>query len=74
MGNIIKLINIGSICRDFRIHLGYQQYHVASAIGCSKELVSAFECGRDNNAVIFSWYIENGLESYMFERGLSFNG
>ena len=53
---------LGAACKEFReFDLELTQAQVAEQIGCSKENVSAFECGRNNNARILLWYIEQGF-------------
>ena len=56
-----KLYHIGQQCKTIREKLGLRQSDVAAEIGCSKENISAFECGRNNNAIIFAWYIAHGF-------------
>lgn len=56
-----KLHYIGQQCRTLRKKLGLKQSDVAVEIGCSKENISAFECGRNNNALILAWYIAHGF-------------
>lgn len=55
-------IEIGQRCKEFRESLGVLQSDVAAETGYSKENVSAFETGRNNNARILLWYIEKGME------------
>lgn len=55
------LQSIGKRCKEFREKLGYYQSHVAEQTGYSKENVSAFETGRNDNVRIFMWYVEMGL-------------
>lgn len=58
-----EMKRIGSRCRDYRLNvLGLKQSDVADEIGYSKESVSAFENGRNNNAVILMYYINHGLD------------
>lgn len=52
---------IGQRCKKFRERLGYYQSDVANQTGYSKENVSAFENGRNDNVRIFLWYVEMGL-------------
>ena len=52
---------VGAACRACRIRLNMTQKAVAEKIGVSKELISAFENGRTNNAVILLWYLEHGV-------------
>lgn len=56
-----KLHYIGQHCKALREKLGLKQSDVAAEIGCSKENISAFECGRNNNAIILAWYIAHGF-------------
>lgn len=58
---MISLKVLGDVCRQHRLSRGYYQCEVAAAVGCSKENVSAFENGRNNNAKILLWYIQHGL-------------
>ena len=52
---------LGAICRAYRESLGLLQSDVAKDVNYSKENVSAFENGRNNNARILQWYLEHGL-------------
>ncbi len=65
----MDLRTLGRICQKYRERLGYFQHDVAEEISCSKENVSAFECGRNNNALILYWYIKNGLTIHEFNGG-----
>lgn len=58
---MITLEQIGAFCRVIREKMGLLQKDVAQEIGCSKENISAFETGRNNNALILFWYVEHGL-------------
>lgn len=58
---MFELKNIGLKCKLFRIEQGYTQEQVAVELGYTKENVSAFECGRNNNCRILMWYINRGL-------------
>ena len=53
---------IGAACRTLRESLKLKQSDVGQMIGCSKENISAFENGRNNNATILAWYITHGLD------------
>ena len=61
--NMIKK-PLGQVCKEYRESMGYLQSDVAIATGYSKETVSAFECGRTNNAKIFAWYVVHGFGEY----------
>lgn len=58
----MNLKKIGAYCKTFREELGLYQFHVAIDTGYSKESVSSFENGRNNNATILLWYIRKGLD------------
>lgn len=63
-GIVTKIANtkeIGQRCKKFRERLGYYQSDVANQTGYSKENISAFENGRNDNVRIFLWYVEMGL-------------
>lgn len=57
-----KLKILGDECKRFRIREGYTQSDVAKATGFSRERISAFECGRSRNLIIFSWYVGKGFK------------
>lgn len=58
---MFDLKEIGLRCKLFRIEHGYTQEQIAREIGYSKENVSAFECGRNNNCRILMWYVARGM-------------
>lgn len=58
---MIDLKIVGRNCRDFRIAHGYHQFDVAAETGYSKENISSFEHGRNDNYRIMLWYIIHGL-------------
>lgn len=56
--------HIGRCCRDYRVHhLSATQEDVAKECGYSRENVSRFENGKNDNNVIFLWYVKHGLLS-----------
>lgn len=59
---MVNLIKLGQICKKHREQMGLYQYNVADDIGYSKENISSFECGRNDSAIIFLWYLVNGLD------------
>ena len=60
--NVLK--TCGKLCGDFRRDkLGKRQKDVASDLGYSVENIAAFEQGRNDNNLIFLWYVKNGLLS-----------
>lgn len=52
---------LGKICQKFRRRQGISQLNVAIETGYSVENISAFECGRNNNVLIFLWYVYHGM-------------
>lgn len=58
---LYNMKRVGAACREYRKNLGLTQKAVAVEIGVSKELISAFENGRANNAYILLWYLEKGI-------------
>lgn len=57
---------IGAMCGEFRrMILDVPQQRVANDTDTSREAVSMFERGRRPNAVIFMWYIKNGLFTWI---------
>ena len=57
----MSLVEVGRTCKEYRESINLYQYDVAKDVGCSKENVSAFERGKNNNASILLWYIAKGL-------------
>lgn len=58
-----KLLKVvGMRCKEYRETCALYQSDVAEETGYSKENVSSFETGRNNNAVILLWYIDHGLD------------
>lgn len=57
-----KLRELGKRCKEFRINAGYQQTDVAKDLEYSVENISAFETGRNDNAIILLWYITHGID------------
>lgn len=53
---------LGALCKAYRERLCLKQSDVAADVGYSKETVSAFETGRNNNALIFCWYVRHGFK------------
>lgn len=55
----------GKLCGEFRRDvLKMTQLQVADSIGYSKENISSFELGRNDNNIIFMWYVKHGLLEY----------
>ena len=58
---LISLKDLGLRCKQFRVSRGYRQHNVAEDSGYTIENIFAFECGRNNNAIILLWYIAHGM-------------
>ena len=56
-----NLKELGSACQRLRELLGSSQIDIANETGYSKETISAFETGRNNNARVLLWYIQHGF-------------
>ena len=53
---------IGAMCAEYRRYILHKpQRMVAKDVGVSRELVSAFETGRQPNSRIFLYYIKMGI-------------
>lgn len=65
--------NLGLACQNFRRLKRIEQKQVAEETGYSLESVSAFECGRSNNAAILLWYFYNGLSIEYIRMNGGFN-
>lgn len=66
MNHILIRKKIGEYCRNFRNNeLKLTQFDVSKQIGYSKENISSFENGRNDNVVIFLWYVNKGLFDYI---------
>lgn len=57
-----RLKEIGKKCKEYRIKAGYKQTDIARDLGFSMENISAFETGRNDNALILLWYIAHGMD------------
>lgn len=53
---------IGQRCADFRRKINYTQQQVADELGYSVYNISAFENGRNDNGIIFAWYLDHGMD------------
>ena len=60
--NGVDLTILGKECKKFRKANGWKQADIARDLNISRELVSGFECGRSNNLLIFSWYLDRGFD------------
>ena len=59
--------DLGRLCKQYRERLCKTQSDVAADVGYSKETVSAFETGRNNNAIIFCWYVRHGFKLEVYD-------
>lgn len=57
-----KLKEIGQKCKEFRVKIGFTQRDIARDLCYTSENISAFENGRNDNAIILLWYIKNGMD------------
>lgn len=60
----------GKLCGKYRREiLKMTQLEVGESIGYSKENIASFEQGRNDNNIIFMWYVQHGiLEQYSIEQ------
>ena len=54
---------IGQECQNHRRRINIRQEQVGDEIGYSKQTISQFENGHNNNLYIFAWYLMNGLNT-----------
>lgn len=59
---MFSLIDMGKECKRLRRSKHITQMQLSKIIGYGDKTISAFECGRCNNIIILSWYIQNGLD------------
>lgn len=57
----VQTRRVGAICKKFRENMGCLQSDVAIETCYSKENVSSFETGRNDNYRILLWYLSHGL-------------
>lgn len=59
---MVDMSFIGARCRRYRRNvLKVELQDVASTLGYSRENISAFESGRNDNSLILLWYLSQGL-------------
>lgn len=57
-----NLCTVGAKCREYRRRvLKVSLFYVSRTLGYSRENVSAFENGRNDNCLILLWYLSQGL-------------
>lgn len=61
MKQLAKLIEIGRQCREWRLYAGLTQREMAKYSGYSHQMISAFEKGTMNNAVLLQSYYDRGF-------------
>ena len=66
---LVNLKTLGKVCQDFRRNREISQLKVAYDTNYSIENISAFECGRNDNARILLWYFAHGLTMDELKRG-----
>lgn len=67
--NFVKdLKNLGRACQKYRKSKGMTQWKFGLDIGYTDRSISAFECGRSNNALILCEYVKLGfdLRGYLY--------
>ena len=53
-----KLKQIGAACRMIRVKHGATMQEIADKTGTTRQNVWAFELGRNNNAILYNYYME----------------
>ena len=66
---LLDLKTIGRRCQNFRKRKGISQVKAAFETNYSVENISAFECGRNDNARILLWYFAHGLTIDELQQG-----
>ena len=60
--NVFSIAYVGNRCRQYRKKvLRTELKEVAKELGYSKENISAFENGRNDNCLIMLWYLSRGM-------------
>ena len=65
---------IANACGEWRRQNGIRQSRIASDLDVSCVCVSNYECGKNNSASIFMWYIRHGFTLNWYERYLNGKG
>lgn len=55
------LLEIGTRCKDFRIKNNIRLEQIALDTGYTVSNINAFEYGRNNNALLYQYYINMGV-------------
>ena len=61
MKNLKRLVDLGRDCRIWREEHGHTQKEIAVSAGYTQQLVSMYERGMANNALILAAYVERGF-------------
>lgn len=59
---MLDLKRLGRDCQRFRKRQGITQWRMGIEIGYSEKSISAFECGRNNNAALLCEYVKRGFD------------
>ena len=59
-----KSKRLGELCQKYRKELGFTQEELAKVLNCTRENISMFENGKNNNANILCWYIIHNMLGY----------
>ena len=62
-------VNIGYLCKRWRIGNEYNLSQVAEDTGYSQDNIIKFEQGKNNNLLIFVWYAMHGFEIRKYLKG-----
>lgn len=54
---------IGISCRRWRSSMGYDVKQICDETGYCVSSIYLFECGRNNNAMLFMWYLAHGFNT-----------
>lgn len=65
---------IATACGEWRRQNGIRQSRIASDLDVSCVCISNYECGKNNNASIFMWYIRHGFTLNWYESYLNGKG
>lgn len=65
---------IANACGEWRRQNGIRQSRIASDLDVSCVCISNYECGKNNNASIFMWYVRHGFTLNWYERYLNGKG
>lgn len=58
---MIDMLELAYRCKQYREFLGVTQEQVAKEVGMSRQVISDFERGENNSALVLTWYILQGF-------------